>query len=42
LADSPSALALFIMGRIGADHPTLKITGDQAAAADFKRYFPGP
>ena len=37
--DSP--VALFVMGRIGADHPSLTVT-DPAAARAFKRYFPGP
>ena len=37
--DSP--VALFVMGRIDADHPSLTVT-DPAAARAFKRYFPGP
>lgn len=37
--DSP--VALFIMGRIGATHPSLAVS-DLAAAGRFKRYFPGP
>jgi uncharacterized protein (TIGR03083 family) len=37
--DSP--VALFVMGRIGAGHPSLTVT-DPGAAAAFKRYFPGP
>jgi len=37
--DSP--VALFIMGRIGAGHPSLAVS-DPAAARQFKRYFPGP
>jgi uncharacterized protein (TIGR03083 family) len=37
--DSP--VALFVMGRISADHPSLTVT-DPAAAGTFKQYFPGP
>lgn len=37
--DSP--VALFVMGRIGADHPSLTVS-DLAAAGTFKQYFPGP
>ena len=37
--DSP--VALFVMGRISADHPSLTVT-DLAAAGTFKQYFPGP
>jgi uncharacterized protein (TIGR03083 family) len=37
--DSP--VALFVMGRIDADHPSLTVT-DSGAARAFKRYFPGP
>ena len=37
--DSP--VALFVMGRIGADHPSLAVS-DPAAAGTFKQYFPGP
>jgi uncharacterized protein (TIGR03083 family) len=37
--DSP--VALFIMGRIGTDHPDLTVS-DLAVARRFKRYFPGP
>jgi uncharacterized protein (TIGR03083 family) len=36
-----SAVALFIMGRIGAGHPSISVT-DHAAATAFKHYFPGP
>jgi uncharacterized protein (TIGR03083 family) len=36
-----SSVALFVMGRIGADHPGLTVT-DQATARAFKQYFPGP
>jgi uncharacterized protein (TIGR03083 family) len=36
-----SSVALFVMGRIGADHPGLTVT-DQATARVFKQYFPGP
>jgi uncharacterized protein (TIGR03083 family) len=36
-----SSVALFVMGRIGADHLGLTVT-DQAAARAFKQYFPGP
>jgi uncharacterized protein (TIGR03083 family) len=37
--DSP--VALFVMGRIDAGHPSLTVT-DPGAARAFKRYFPGP
>jgi uncharacterized protein (TIGR03083 family) len=37
--DSP--VALFVMGRIDAGHPSLTVTDPDAARA-FKRYFPGP
>src|SRR5450631_3780403 len=37
--DSP--VALFVMGRISADHPSLTVS-DLAAAGTFKQYFPGP
>jgi uncharacterized protein (TIGR03083 family) len=37
--DSP--VALFIMGRISASHPSLSAS-DPIAAGQFKRYFPGP
>ena len=37
--DSP--VALFVMGRIDAGHPSLTVT-DPGAAQAFKRYFPGP
>src|ERR1022692_323771 len=36
-----SDVALFIMGRINADRPSLTVS-DTAAAGQFKRYFPGP
>jgi len=36
-----SAVALFIMGRISASHPTITASNPSAAHA-FKRYFPGP
>ncbi len=34
-------MALFVMGRIGPDHPGITVS-DHAAALAFKRYFPGP
>lgn len=37
--DSP--VALFVMGRISADHPSLTVS-DLGAARAFKQYFPGP
>ena len=37
--DSP--VALFVMGRIDAGHPSITVT-DPGAARAFKRYFPGP
>ena len=38
-----SSIALFVMGRLPADSPALRVTGDvPAAAGDFKRWFPGP
>jgi hypothetical protein len=42
VAEDPSSLALFVMGRIPADHPSLHLLGDPEPAASFKRYFPGP
>jgi uncharacterized protein (TIGR03083 family) len=36
-----SSVALFIMGRIGVQHPGLTVSDPQAGAL-FKRYFPGP
>lgn len=36
-----SAVALFVMGRIGAGHPGIVVTDDPVART-FKRYFPGP
>jgi uncharacterized protein (TIGR03083 family) len=39
ISGDDSALALFVMGRITADHPSLTSTG---AASTFKTYFPGP
>jgi hypothetical protein len=36
-----SPVALFVMGRIDAGHPSLTVT-DPGAARAFKRYFPGP
>lgn len=41
ISGDDSAVALFIMGRIGGGHPTLRVT-DQAEASAFKHYFPGP
>lgn len=39
---SPSAVALFSLGRISADDPSLRVTGDAALAGAFKTFFPGP
>jgi hypothetical protein len=39
ISGDDSAVALFVMGRITADHPSLTSTG---AASAFKTYFPGP
>ena len=36
-----SAVALFVMGRVGDGYPGITVT-DPAVAQDFKRYFPGP
>jgi len=36
-----SSVALFVMGRIGADHPGIVVT-DAPVARTFKQYFPGP
>lgn len=36
-----SSVALFVMGRIGADHPGITVTAEPVAKA-FKQYFPGP
>jgi uncharacterized protein (TIGR03083 family) len=37
-----SAVALFSLGRIGADDPSLRIGGDLELVGSFKTYFPGP
>lgn len=39
---SPSAIALFSLGRISADDPSLRVTGDAALGTAFKTFFPGP
>jgi uncharacterized protein (TIGR03083 family) len=41
ISGGESPVALFVMGRIDAGHPSLTVTGPGAARA-FKRYFPGP
>lgn len=41
ISGDDSSVALFVMGRIGVDHP-LVTTSDLNAARAFKRYFPGP
>jgi uncharacterized protein (TIGR03083 family) len=41
ISGDSSAVALFVMGRIGADHPSLTVS-DVATARAFKQYFPGP
>lgn len=42
IAGPDDAVALFVMGRIGPEDPRLAITGETAAAGEFKRWFPGP
>jgi uncharacterized protein (TIGR03083 family) len=43
IAGTDDAIALFAMGRVPASDPRLKVTGPAAnAAADFKRWIPGP
>lgn len=42
ISGDDSALALFALGRIPADHRSLKVKGNEALASAFKRYFPGP
>src|SRR5438094_191102 len=42
IAGDNSSLALFGLGRIPADHASITVTGDPAAARSFKSYFPGP
>lgn len=37
-----SAILLFAIGRIGADHPSLTVKAEPELAAKFKTYFPGP
>jgi uncharacterized protein (TIGR03083 family) len=41
ISGGQSPVALFVMGRIDAGHPSLTVT-DPGAAQAFKRYFPGP
>jgi uncharacterized protein (TIGR03083 family) len=41
ISGDDSSVALFVMGRIGADHPSLTVS-DLGAARTFKQYFPGP
>jgi uncharacterized protein (TIGR03083 family) len=41
ISGDDSSVALFVMGRIDADHPGVT-TSDPGAARAFKRYFPGP
>lgn len=41
ISGAASPVALFVMGRIDAGHPSLTVT-DPGAARAFKRYFPGP
>jgi hypothetical protein len=41
ISGDDSSVALFVMGRIGADHPGVT-TSNPSAARAFKRYFPGP
>ena len=37
-----SSIALFALGRVGADHPSLEVEGPAALAKGFKDFFPGP
>jgi len=37
-----SAIALFALGRIDSTHHSIKVLDDDARAASFKTYFPGP
>jgi uncharacterized protein (TIGR03083 family) len=41
IAGDSSAVALFVMGRISAGHPSLTVS-DPSTARTFKQYFPGP
>jgi uncharacterized protein (TIGR03083 family) len=41
IAGDESPVALFVMGRISADHPSITVS-DLSAARAFKHYFPGP
>ena len=41
ISGGESPVALFVMGRIDAGHPSITVT-DPGAARAFKRYFPGP
>jgi uncharacterized protein (TIGR03083 family) len=42
-AGDDSTLALFALGRLGADHPWIEVSGAAAdRAAEFKTWFPGP
>jgi uncharacterized protein (TIGR03083 family) len=42
ISGSASSVALFSLGRIAADDPSLRVGGDLALAQSFKTYFPGP
>lgn len=42
VAGTDSAVMLFATGRLAATDPSLQISGETAAAGDFKRWFPGP
>lgn len=42
VAGDDSAVCLFMMGRIPANHPSLRRTGDVAISDRFKEFFPGP
>jgi len=41
ISGDSSAVALFVMGRISAGHPSLTVS-DPSTARTFKQYFPGP
>jgi hypothetical protein len=41
ISGDDSSVALFVMGRIDPDHPSVMVS-DLGAARAFKQYFPGP
>jgi uncharacterized protein (TIGR03083 family) len=42
ISGDDDVIALFTMGRISADDERLQVHGPRSAAAEFKRWFPGP